>query len=49
MAEAAVCMAEARLECTKQAAQQDLGRRELNAFVRKCLGQSERGGGKSRR
>ena len=38
----AVCIAEARLNCTKQAAAQNLGKREFRAFVRQCLGQRER-------
>jgi hypothetical protein len=41
-AEVAICVAQARLDCTKQAAAQHLARRELNDFVRKCLGQNER-------
>jgi hypothetical protein len=40
--EMAVCFAQARLDCTKEAAAQHLARRELNDFVRKCLGQKER-------
>jgi hypothetical protein len=35
---AAICFAEARLACTKQAAERQLQRRALNAFVRECLG-----------
>jgi hypothetical protein len=35
---AAICFAEARLACTKQAAERRLQRRALNAFVRECLG-----------
>jgi hypothetical protein len=35
-------MAEARLECTKQAVAQSTDRRGRNAMIRECLGQGER-------
>jgi hypothetical protein len=41
--EVAVCLAEARLECTKQAVAHNFGRRELAAFIRQCMGQRARG------
>ena len=47
--DAAVCLAEARLECTKQAAAQNLDRGARNAFIRTCLGMPERGSGRERR
>jgi hypothetical protein len=37
-----ICMAEARLECTKQAVAQATDRRGRNAMIRECLGQGER-------
>jgi len=45
----AICVAEARLECTKQAAAQDVGNRELNALIRECMGERERGSRKDAR
>jgi hypothetical protein len=40
--EVAICMAEARLACAKQAAASNLGKRELKAFIRQCMGRGER-------
>jgi hypothetical protein len=37
-----ICMAEARLECTKQAVAQATDRRGRNTMIRECLGQGER-------
>ena len=39
---AMICLAEARLECTKQAVAQVQDRRERNAFIRECMGQRAR-------
>jgi hypothetical protein len=36
-----ICVAEARLECTKQAVAQATDRRSRNAMIRECLGQGE--------
>jgi hypothetical protein len=38
----AICMAEARLACTKEAVARTPDRRARNAYVRACLGLAER-------
>jgi hypothetical protein len=42
--QALICMAEARLACTKQAVAQKLDRRARATFIRDCMGTPARGG-----
>jgi hypothetical protein len=48
-AQAAVCVAEAMLDCTKQSVSHNFGRRERKAFVRNCMGLPERSNRPQRR
>ena len=42
IAQAAVCVAQAQLDCTKQAAAKSLGRKEFKELIRDCMGQRQR-------